>query len=147
MENLLENYWTSKRKIILLCFSFIILVNNGGYAQPAKTVKLKKEFTEVDFLPNIQGYFTGEIPFSKFCSVLGLQTNVGYSVFSFKVRYASQEEEMQCYGARMSDAILAEIGASCLGQPVIFTEIKAVSKDGKLIHLDPLRLIPVKDEN
>lgn len=146
MRHTFENYLMKSKFSILLSVSFVFFVNLV-YAQPNKSVILKKEYTEIDFLPNIKGYFTGEIPFYQFSALSGIETTVGYVVFSFNVRFADQENQIQCYGNRLDDEVLAEIATSAIGQPVVFTDIKAVSKTGKLIHLEPLRLIPIRDEN
>ena len=146
MKHILENYLTNNKPKLWLCVSFVFL-SYFGQAQPTKHVVLKKTYTEIDFLPNIDGYFTGQIPFDKFSSVSGIETNVGYTIISFKVRFADQENEIQCYGNRLADETYAYIAASAIGQPVVFTEIKAVSKSGKLVHLEPLRLIPITNES
>ena len=132
-----------KTLILLLCISSI----SNAFCQPV--VKVKKKAKEIDFLPNIEGVYNGEIDVVLMCSENGIENNLGYRVFSFKIQYLKNGIGVQerIRGGQIPDSICSQLSTFNINQQVFFTEIKALNNKGQLLTLDNLSLTPVIKED
>lgn len=132
-----------KTLILLLSISTI----SSALCQPV--VKVRKKPREVDFLPNIEGVYNGEIDATLMCSENGIENNLGYQVFSYKIQYIKNGVGVQEHvrGPQIPDSICVQLTAFNINQQVFFTQIKALNKKGQLLTLDNLSLTPVIKED
>lgn len=148
-----RNYSTEKVKIVrtkLLLCSFVclfLLKNSHSQDTLVRSVKIKKEITEADFLPRISGVLDGEINVLDFCNG-ELKNNVGYKVITYNIQYSygGMENVHRIVGNHIPDSICVQIASFGIGQEVFFTKIKAMTKDGHIVHLDNLRLTPIRED-
>jgi hypothetical protein len=135
------------RKGFLLSLLIILAGIPFSYGQE-RTVRLEKDWTEMDFHPQIAGYFHGNIPLQKFCDPNGIVTNVGYKILTFDMLYQGpkRDEFVHVIGNLIPDSICIALHREAAGREVYFSNIKSMDRDGKIIHLSPMRLVLVKDE-
>lgn len=128
--------------ILLSCANIIAQVD-------ADEVQLKKDYGEMDFAPQIAGYFDGEIPVDKICDSRGLITRRGLKVIVFDIDYHDGDENKKVHvvGNQIPDSICVYIRMYKIGTEIFFTNIKAVDVDGSIKNLSPLRLIAIKQED
>ena len=112
-------------------------------------VKMKKSYGEMDFAPQIAGYFDGEIPADKICDTRGLITRRGLKIIVFDIDYHDGDENKKVHvaGNQIPDTICVYIRKYKIGNEIFFTNIKAVDLDGSIKNLSPLRLIAIKQED
>lgn len=120
---------------------------NFSFAQ-VDQVKMQKEYGEMDFAPQIAGYFNGEIPVNKICDVRGIYTNRGIKVIVFDLEYSTNllNESIHVTGNQIPDSVCVAIRSSGVEQDLFFTKIKAVDLDGSIKHLSPMKLTVVFQE-
>lgn len=125
---------------ILLCANTIAQVDE---------IKIKKEYGEMDFAPQIAGYFDGEIPVYKICDARGLITNRGLKIIVFDIDYHDGDENKKVHvtGNQIPDSICVYVRKYKIGSEIFFTNIKAVDLDGSIKNLSPLRLTAIKEED
>jgi hypothetical protein len=112
-------------------------------------IKIERSYGEMDYAPQIAGYFDGEIPIDQFCDTRGVFTGRGLKIVVFDVDYydGEQDKKVHIVGNQIPDSICLYIRKYRIGSEVYFTNIKAVDLDGSIKNLTPLRLIAVKQED
>jgi hypothetical protein len=132
----------------LVNFIFLFLIQ-FVYSQEVEKISIKKEIVESDYYPNIENYYQGRIPFSKFSSISGIQTNVGWEIKSFDINFISGRdyEIFSVNSNKIPDTLLVKIHQSSLNQIVFFTNIEARDTLNTRHILNNMSLIPYKDEN
>ncbi|MDG0974585.1 MAG: hypothetical protein P8O07_10550 [Crocinitomicaceae bacterium] len=117
-------------------------------SQNPRVVRIEKEWTEMDFHPQIVGYFNGRIPAEVICDVQGLTTNVGYRILTYDVVYFDGKLTVEAHvvGNAIPDTICAIFQSFGSNSEIFFTNIKAMDLDGRITHLSPLKLIAVKED-
>jgi hypothetical protein len=112
-------------------------------------VKMKKSYGEMDFAPQIAGYFDGEIPVDKICDTRGLITRRGLKIIVFDIDYHDGDEikKVHVAGNQIPDSICVYIQKYKIGSEIFFTNIKAVDLNGSVKNLSPLRLVAIKQED
>lgn len=134
------------KKLVLL--TILLCVSLFNFAQERDKIKIKKTPKEIDFLPNIDGVYDGEIAIEKICFSEGIQNNLGYQVFSYEITYMKEGVKVTEY-YRMNtipDSVCIQLEFYNLNRRVYFTSIKALDTSGRLVTLDPLSLIPIKED-
>lgn len=128
--------------ITLLC------VSSFGFTQERDKIKVKKTPTEIDFLPQIAGVYDGELAVEKICFGGGIKNNLGYQVFSFDITYVKEGTTVtESYRSnQIPDSVCVQLQMFNINQRIFFTAIKALDHKGRLITLDPLSLIPIKED-
>lgn len=131
--------------LLSVLFSVLILLI---YAQTPRVVHIEKEWTEMDFHPQIAGYFNGRIPAEVICDVQGITTNVGYRILTYDVAYFDGKSTVEAHvvGSTIPDSICAIFQSFGSNSEIFFTNIKAMDLDGRITHLSPLKLIAVKED-
>lgn len=139
----LRDYW---KKSVFVLSTLILSIN--VFTQ-VDEVKMKKSYGEMDFAPQIAGYFDGEIPVDKICDTRGLFTRRGLKIIVFDIDYHNGEENKKVHvvGNQIPDSICVYIRKYKLGNEIFFTNIKAVDLDGSIKNLSPLRLVAIKQED
>jgi hypothetical protein len=127
--------------------SFLLFYSNA-YVQ-VDEVKMKKSYGEMDFAPQIAGYFDGEIPVDKICDTRGLITRRGLKIIVFDIEYHNGDdiEKVHIAGNQIPDSICMHIRKYQIGSEIFFTNIKSVDFDGSIKNLSPLRLTATKQED
>lgn len=125
---------------LLICTSAIAQVDE---------IKMKKSYGEMDYSPQIAGYFDGEIPVNKICDTRGLITNRGLKIIVFDIDYHNGIESRKVHvaGNQIPDSVCVYIRKYKIGSEIFFTNIKAVDLDGSVKNLSPLRLVAIKQED
>lgn len=143
MWSSLKDYW---KKSVFVLSSLILSMN--VFTQ-VDEVKMKKSYGEMDFAPQIAGYFDGEIPVDKICDTRGLTTRRGLKIIVFDIDYHDGDENKKVHvvGNQIPDSICVYIRKYKIGNEIFFTNIKAVDLDGSIKNLSPLRLIAIKQED
>lgn len=126
----------------------LLCVNGVVFSQERDKIKIKKVPTEIDFLPQIEGVFDGEIALEKICLGTGIKNNLGYQVFSFDITYVKEGTMVtEAYrSSQVPDSVCVQLQMFNINQRIFFTAIKALDPKGRLITLDPLSLIPIKED-
>jgi hypothetical protein len=126
----------------------ILMFYMNGFAQ-VDEIKMKKSYGEMDFAPQIAGYFDGEIPVDKICDTRGIYTRRGLKVIVFDIDYHDGEENKKVHvvGNQIPDSVCVYIRKYKVGNEIFFTNIKAVDLDGSIKNLSPLRLVAIKQED
>ncbi|MDX1652914.1 MAG: hypothetical protein R3277_10510 [Brumimicrobium sp.] len=111
-------------------------------------IKLEREFNEMDYSPQIAGYFHGDIPEDKVCDVRGLFTGRGLRIVVFDLEYYDGREEVKIHvvGNQIPDSVCMIIKTLSIENELFFTGIKAVDLDGSIKNLPPMRLVAVKED-
>lgn len=116
-----------------------------SHTQEVRSVHIQKEYNEMDYAPQISGYFDGEIPAKKICDVNGITTKKGWQIVSFELSYfLGPDEGVRIAGNQIPDTLCVRLQTQCLGTDVYFNKIKAVSDEGTLRNLTPMRLRPIE---
>jgi len=112
-------------------------------------IKMKKSYGEMDYAPQIAGYFDGEIPVNKICDTRGLFTRRGLKIIVFDIDYHDGDESKKVHvvGNQIPDSVCVYIRKYKVGSEIFFTNIKAVDLDGSIKNLSPLRLVAIKQED
>jgi len=136
------------KKGFLLSFLVIIAVTPFLHSQEPRIVRIEKGWTEMDFHPQIAGYFNGNIESDIICDVRGLTTNVGYKIITYDLLYfdGMVNRETHVVGNTIPDSICAVFQSYGKNNEIFFTNIKAMDLDGRVIHLTPLKLTAVKED-
>jgi hypothetical protein len=126
----------------------VFIFSTYSYAQ-VDEVKIKKSYGEMDFAPQIAGYFDGDIPIDAFCDTRGLVTRRGLKIIVFDIDYHDGDESQNVHvsGNQIPDSICVYIRKYKIGNEIFFTNIKAVDLDGSVKNLSPLRLVAIKQED
>lgn len=111
-------------------------------------VRIEKEYSEMDFAPQIAGYFNGEIPVNKICDVRGIFTNRGIKVivFDLELNDIDRNEPIHIVGNQIPDSICSDLLSARIEHVLHFTNIKAIDLDGSMKHLSPMKLTVVFEE-
>lgn len=127
--------------------SFLMFCTNA-YVQ-VDEIKIKKSYGEMDYAPQIAGYFDGEIPVDKICDTRGLFTTRGLKIIVFDIDYHDGDESKKIHvvGNQIPDSVCVYIRKYKIGSEIFFTNIKAVDLDGGIKNLSPLRLVAIKQED
>ena len=128
-------------KLILL-FSLLSLFS---YAQ-IDTIKVNKV---LNYFPSISAIQFGKIAYWKLCNSHGIQTNAESNVMSFDLLYTGKYgvKELHIAGNRVPDSVCTQIATYGLNNMIFFTNIKAIHpKTGKVLHISPMNLIPIKED-
>lgn len=134
-----------KTGFLLSCFFMLLTLSIK--AQNEKRVTLKKSYSEMDFAPNIEGYFEGDIPSNKFCSLKGLVIRRGLKIITFDIYYCNAPEApVHVVGNVIPDSICAQVQHYCVNEFVTINNVKAVDEDGSIKNLSPLLLRVVGKE-
>lgn len=88
-----------------------------------------KETSIMSNLPNISGYFMGDIPIDILCSSDGIQIS-NNEVDSFKLHYSkgNSDKIITIQGNKIPETVCSEITKNGVDQMLFITEIKSVSK-------------------
>lgn len=136
-------------KLLACSFIPVFLFVFSAHSQDtvANTVKIKKEITEADFLPRISGVIDGEINYLDFCTGQ-IENNVGDRVITYNLQYpyGGMETIHRITGNKIPDSVCVQIASYGLNQEIFFTNIKAMTSNGSIVHLDNLRLTPIKED-
>lgn len=126
----------------------LILLHTNTFTQ-VDEVKMKKSYGEMDFAPQIAGYFDGDIPVDKICDTRGLFTRRGLKIIIFEIDYHDGDESKKVHvvGNQIPDSVCMYIRKYKIGSEIFFTNIKAVDLDGSIKNLSPLRLVAIKQED
>ena len=137
-----RNYWMKILLCLNLFFSFI------SYSQDTTTFTVKKRFTEVDFFPQIEGVFNGEIDIVKLGSSNGIVTNAGWKIVSFRISYplGRDYKEVDVQSNVLPEEIVKEIVKGALKEQVFITNIFAVDESKASHLLESMMLIPYLNE-
>jgi hypothetical protein len=112
-----------------------------------KEIRIEKRYDEMDYAPQIQGIYNGEISFDKFCSAEGIVTRIGVQVLTFDLYYCqAQKEPVHIVGNEVPDSICANIKSYCLLTDVFISNIKAIDLDGSIKNLNPLHYFILPEE-
>ena len=134
-------------KIVLLlscCYTFDSAI---VFAQEVRKIRIEKEFNEMDYAPQISGYFDGKVSSDKICDPTGIITRKGWRIVSFEINYCTGSDEgVRIAGNQIPDSICMYLQTRCIDSDVYFNKIKAVSEEGVLRNLNPMRLVPVEVE-
>lgn len=133
------------KSVFVLSFILLCTIANAQIDE----VKMKKNYGEMDFTPQIAGYFDGEIPVDKICDTRGLITRRGLKIIVFDIDYHDGDESKKVHvvGNQIPDSICVYIRKYKIGNEIFFTNIKAVDLDGSVKNLSPLRLVAVMKED
>ena len=136
------------KKGFLLSFLVIIAVSSFLHSQEPRIVRMEKEWSEMDFHPQIAGFFNGLIPKDVICDVRGLITNVGYRIITYDLLYFDGRTHIETHivGNTIPDTICAVFQSFGSNTEIFFTNIKAMDLDGRVLHLSPLKLMAVKED-
>lgn len=131
-----------------LLSAFVFALIPTVWSQNLRVVRIEKEWTEMDFHPQIAGYFNGRIPAKMICDVQGLTTNVGYRILTYDVIYFDGKSTVEAHvvGNTIPDSICATFQSFGSNSEIFFIHIKAMDLDGRIMHLSPLKLIAVKED-
>ena len=131
-----------------LLSAFVLALIPIVCSQNLRVVRIEKEWTEMDFHPQIAGYFNGRIPAEMICDIQGLTTNVGYRILTYDVIYFDGKSTVEAHvvGNTIPDSICATFQFYGSNSEIFFTHIKAMDLDGRIMHLSPLKLIAVKED-
>jgi hypothetical protein len=126
----------------------IIAVSYFLQSQEPRVVRIEKERMEIDFHPQIAGYFNGPIPQDVICDVRGLITNVGYKIITYDLLYFDgfTNIDIHIIGNTIPDTICAVLKSVGSNNEIFFTNIKAMDLDGRMLHLSPLKLTAVLED-
>lgn len=128
----------------LICISFICLVGLV-HSQSPKVVKLQKPLNEMDYAPQIQGVYTGEIGSYAICHPEGIITSIGWRILTYDVEYCSYPNQpVHVVGNQLPDSICVQLNSNCVNTDVWFNNIKAIDDEGKVRFLSPMRLRPIQ---
>lgn len=132
----------------LLSFLVNIAVTFFLHSQEPRIVRITKEWKEIDFHPQIAGYFNGPIPRDVICDVRGLSTNVGYKIITYDLLYFDglTNIDIHIIGNTIPDTICAVLKSFGSNNEIFFTNIKAMDLDGRMMHLSPLKLTAVLED-
>lgn len=137
------------RTKLLLCSFVCLFLLKKSHSQDTlvHSVKLKKEITETDFLPRISNVLDGEINILDFCNG-ELKNNLDFKIITYNIQYSygGMDNVHRIVGNQIPDSICVQIASYGIDQEVFFTKIKAMTKSGRIVHLDNLRLIPIKED-
>ena len=138
------NVYSMKSVFVL---SFLIFCANT-YSQ-VDQIEIKKDYGEMDYAPQIAGYFDGEIPVDEICDTRGLFTRRGLKIIVFDIDYHDGDESKKVHivGNQIPDSICVYIRKYKIGNEIFFTNIKAVDLDGSIKNLSPLRLVAIEQED
>lgn len=136
------------KKGFLLSFLVIIAVSSFLHSQEPRIVRIEKEWKEMDFHPQIAGYFNGPIPQDVICDVRGLTTKVGYKIITYDILYFDglTNRDIHIVGNTIPDTICAILQSFGSNNEIFFTNIKAMDLDGRMLHLSPLKLTAVRED-
>lgn len=111
-------------------------------------VHIQKEWSEMDYAPQIAGHFDGAIPVDDICDARGLFIDRGLKIISFKLEIETVEYDtiLRIAGNQIPDTLCALIHRSGPGRDYFFTRICAVDLDGSIKHLNPMHLFTVREE-
>ena len=110
-------------------------------------VKIEKNYGEMDYAPQINGVFDGDIPFNQFCDPSGLVTRVGASILTFDLfTCTTNDKPIHIIGNEIPDSICAELLNHCLYTDVFINNIKAMDIDGSVKNLSPVRYFLIREE-
>ena len=136
------------KKGYLLSLLVIIAVSYFLHGQEPRIVRIEKERKEIDFHPQIAGYFNGPIPQDVICDVRGLITNVGYKIITYDLLYFDgfTNIDIHIIGNTIPDTICAVLKSFGRNNEIFFTNIRAMDLDGRIMHLTPLKLTAVLED-
>jgi hypothetical protein len=136
------------KKGFLLSLLVILAVSYFLHGQEPRVVRMEKEWKEIDFHPQIAGYFNGAIPQDVICDVRGLITNVGYKIITYDLLYFNglTNIDIHIIGNTIPDTICAVLKSFGSNNEIFFTNIKAMDLDGRIMHLSPLKLTAILED-
>lgn len=111
-------------------------------------VHIQKEWSEMDFAPQIAGYFDGDIPLDEICDTRGIFITRGLKIISFRLELETLDYDsiVRINGNRIPDTICATIHRQGPNRHYYFTRICAVDLNGSIKHLNPMHLVTVREE-
>lgn len=137
-----------KRNAFALSFLSSFCISWMCTGQEVDQVHIQKEWTEIDFAPQIAGYYNGQIPIDQICDAAGLINTRGLEIVSFQFELETYEYDtlLRISGNQLPDTICAMILRNGPGFDYYFTNILAVDLDGSIKHLSPLHLVTIREE-
>lgn len=125
----------------LLVFQFV-------NCQITETIELKKELKEQDYLPRIEGVFTGEIDILRLGSKNGIVTNCDWVISSFKINYPCGRDYLSVpvNSKVIPENIILDLVKCALKEQVFITEIIALDAENKRHILPSMLLIPFPND-
>jgi hypothetical protein len=127
---------------LLFLFSLIQITS---IAQ-SDTIRIKKI---QNYYPSISGFQFGNIPSWKLCSSQGIKTKAESNIMSFDLQYWGKKglTEQHFTGNRIPDSVCAQIAIYGLNNMIFFTNIRSIlPNSGKVLHLSPMNLMPIKED-
>lgn len=125
--------------------SSFFLLSSLAWCQSENKVTLKKSYSEIDFAPNISGYYEGDIPCDYFCSPEGLVNRKGLKIITFDIYYCKASEKgVHVVGSSIPDSICVQVQRFCLYDYITINNVKSVDEDGSIKNLSPLLLRVVR---
>lgn len=114
-----------------------------------RLVSIEKQWSEIDFYPRFGTFLHGEIPLLDLCSDVGMTTNVGYRIITYDFIYFDGEKDASIHviGPVIPDSVCINLHRNHSGKEVFINNIKSMDRDGRIIHLSPMRLVVIKPED
>lgn len=111
--------------------------NRNSEAVPEVKVEKKK-----NFLPHIDDFYTGEIPYARLSSGV-IECNDEVQIISFKIHYNTPEgtATREVVGNRIPKSVLDQIRRYNIGYMLFITDITGQGTDGKFIKLTSLNFV------
>lgn len=143
MSNSLNAY-LMKTGFVLSIFLFAVC----SFSQ-VDEIRIERSYGEMDFAPQIAGYFDGEIPINEICDTRGIFTRRGLKIIVFDIDFHDGEKNKKVHvvGNQIPDSICLYIRKFGQDSEIYFTNIKAIDIDGSIKNLSPLRLTAIKHED
>jgi hypothetical protein len=113
-----------------------------------RQVTIEKQWREVDFYPQFSGFFHGNVPIEFVCNEQGITTNVGYRIITYDLLYFDGEKETSVHviGPAVPDSVCINLYRKGSGNEVFINNIKSMDREGRIIHLSPMRLTILKPD-
>jgi len=98
-------------------------------------------------LPNISGFYSGELPLEKLCSK-GIEVNEEVQILSFKIQYATVKGDkfLTIQGAHIPSKICKDISELGIDQMIFLTEILGKNETGKIMNFTPMNFTCLIEE-
>lgn len=109
--------------------------------------EVKKPSGSINMMPNIAGYFNGEIPYQYLCGQEGIVVNDQLAVTSFTIQYYNGRESIEktIKGNVIPLDLCENITKTSMNSMVFITQIKAEHRvSGRVTNLSSMNLTPTK---
>lgn len=117
------------------------------FTEDVQEIKPPAAAKKPNMLPNIAGYFDGEIPINEFCNQNGILVNDDLAVISFTIQYYNGRESIEntIKGNVIPFDVCENVAKTSLNGMVFITQIKAEHRvSGRITTLNSMNLTPTK---